>query len=331
MHKLAIASLPLLVTAGAFAQGGVVPPWMANSPGSGTTNYPFGLGTACRVQYEYDAATTGMVAPNLFTMFQVRSAHGVANTAKANIVLQIEMSATPITRATLSTTFANNRGANHTVVYAQRPTSMPSTAPSILGTLATPFVLDAPFLYDPTAGNSLLVEFGVASQPSGTWTIDTAWSAAGVHFQVGSGCSSMTATSSGGLIGGALTFTTGGAPANAAGAALLGFTEFPVPIPVPGNPICSLFHTIDASAAVVTSATGAASLPLTVPSNNALKGASIYGQFAAIDPSFLIFTSPARRVFLTASDECGRVYNLTSNTSLTGTVQGYVAPVLAIQ
>lgn len=331
MNKLTLAVVPLLAVASVFAQGGVVPPWMANSPGSGSTNWPFGLGSACRVQYLYDAPTTGMLVPNLFSMFQVRSEQGGANNAKANIDLQIEMSATPTTRATMSGTFANNRGGNHTVVFARRLVSMPATSAAVIGAWSAPFVLDAPFIYDPTGGDSLLVEFDVASQPSGSWPIDVAWTTAGVHFTVGAGCNGLGATSSGGLIAGPLTYSLSGASANSPGVALLGFNEFPTPIPVPGNLACSLFHTIDATASITTSATGAASLPLTVPNNPLLKGASIYGQFAVVDPSAMIDTSPARRVFLTASDECGRIHNTSSNTSPTGTVQSYVAPVLNIQ
>lgn len=316
---LALLSVPLA------AQGSVVPSWLATSPGSGTTNYPFGLGTACRMQYLYEAGETGLAGPKVVTSFDVRAKQDLANAAKANIDLQIEMSQTPVLMAGLSSTFAANRGPNHTVVFARRLVALPATPAQVIGPWTPAFVLDAPFVYDPTGGDSLLIEYDVASQPTATWQVDCAWSAAGVHSAIGTGCNGVTASSSGGQLGGSLTIGCAGGSANAAGALIIGATEWPTPIPVPGSPTCFSYSSFEVVLAVTASATGTVSQNFPVPNLQGLLGAPLHGQFALVSPAFSIDTSPSRRMFLTDLDQVGRVYNLTSNTLATGSTQARVA------
>lgn len=313
------------------AQGDVIPRWLTNSPGSGNTNWPFGLGTQCRVQYLYEAQETGLGGPRVISAFEVRAEQTANNAAKSNIDLQIEMSQTPTLMSTLSTTFANNRGTNHTVVFARRLVSMPATSSQIIGTWTPPFVLDAPFTYDPTGGDSLLIEYDVASQPAGTWSVDCAWSAAGVHTALGTGCNGVTATSTGGQIGGNLTIGCGGGTASAPGALFIGTFAWLSPIPVPGSPGCFSFSSLDVVLPVALSATGTYSFVLPVPNQQNLLGGPIYGQYGVVNNSFAIDTSPSRRIFLTDLDQIGRVHNTSSNTSLTGTVQARVALATRLQ
>ncbi len=329
MHKL--VPLVLLAIAPVAAQGSVIPRWLTNSPGSGDTNWPFGLGAACRVQYLYEAGETGLTAARTITAFEVRGEQGVANLAKSNIDLQIEMSQTPTLMATMSNTFANNRGTNHTVVFARRLVSMPATAAQIIGPWTPPFVLDAPFTYDPTGGDSLLIEYDVLSQPAGTWRVDCAWSATGVHTAIGTGCNGVGSTSSGGQIGGNLTIGCSGGTANAPGALLIGAQEWPVPIPVPNAPGCFSFTSLEVVLPVTLSATGIFSYVIPVPNQQNLLGGPVHGQYAVVNAGFTIDTSPSRRVFLTDLDQVGRIHNTTSNTSLTGTVQTRVALATRLQ
>lgn len=325
--------LPLLVLAltPLAAQGDVVPRWLTNSPGSGDTNWPFGLATSCRVQYLYEASETGLLGPRTINAFEVRGEQNVANLAKSNVDLQIEMSQTPALMSTLSTTFANNRGTNHTVVFARRLVSMPATTAQIIGAWSPPFVLDAPFTYDPTGGDSLLIEYDVATQPAGTWRVDCAWSATGVHSALGTGCNGVNATSSGGQIGGNLTIGCSGGTANAPGALFIGTFEWPSPFPIPGSPGCFSFSSLDVVLPVALSATGIYSFVLPVPNQQNLLGGPIYGQYGVVNNSFAIDTSPSRRIFLTDLDQIGRVHNTTSNASPTGTVQARVALATRLQ
>lgn len=328
VHKLALVVLLLAPT---LAAQDVVPRWLTNSPGSGNTNWPFGLATQNRVQYLYEASETGLTAARSITAFEVRAEQGVASVAKSNIDLRIEMSQTPTTMATLNATFATNRGTNHTVVFARRLVSLPATTSQILGAWSPPFVLDAPFSYDATTGESLLIEYDVASQPAGTWLVDCAWSATGVHTALGTGCNGVGSTSSGGQIGGNLLIGVNGGAANAPGALFIGVVEWPVPIPVPGSPGCFSFSSLDVVLPVTLSATGTFSFSLPVPNQQNLLGGPIHGQYAVVSGTPTIDTSPSRRIFITDLDQIGRVYNNTSNTSLTGTVQTRVALVTRLQ
>jgi hypothetical protein len=328
-HTLSILLLSLPLA----AQGDVIPRWLTNSPGSGDTNWPFGLASACRVQYLYEAAETGLAGPRVITAFELRAEQGIVNAAKSNIDLQIEMSQTPITMTTATNTFANNRGANHAVVFARRLVSMPASTAQTIGAWTPPFVLDAPFVYDPTGGDSLLIEYDVLSQPTGTWRVDCAWSAAGVHSAVGAGCNGVGANSTGGQLGGSLTIscTAGAANANAPGALLIGATEWPTPLPVPGSPGCFSFSSLDVVIPVTLSATGTYSFATPVPAQQSVLGGPLFGQYAIATPSLTIDTSPSRRMFVTDLDQVARVYNLISNVAGGGTLQVRVALAMRLQ
>jgi hypothetical protein len=57
-----------------------------------------------------------------------------------------------------------------------------------------------------------------------------------------------------------------------------------------------------------------------VPEDANLRGANVFGQFAVLNAAANLDTTPARRVTLGAY-LTGRIYNTSSNTSLTGSVQ----------
>lgn len=324
-------SVILCVTSALAAQGTVMPPWLARSPGSGTTNWPFGLDGPCRVQYVYDASETGLAAPSSITAFELRAEQDVANSAKGSIDLEVAMSQTPTTMATLQAAFADNRGSNHAVVFARRMISLPATTPQVFGNWTPPFVLDAPFPYDPTTNQSLLIEYDVASQPSGTWQVDCAWSAPGVHFAIGTGCNGLSATSYGGRLDEDVQFIASGGEPGSAGALLLGVSEWPVPIPVPGSPGCYSFTSLDVIVPRTVGVTGLMWLAVQLPNDRNLLGQPVHGQLAALNAGLTLDTTPSRRVFLTALDSVGRVANITSNTSATGIVQKLVAMVTRLR
>src|SRR5690606_7296105 len=127
---------------------------------------------------------------------------------------------------------ANNRGPNHAVVYARRLTNLPPTTPSFPGQYSGPLPFDAPVLYAPT-GNALLVEYDVASQPSGTWPMDTPFTGAGPHTSIGSGCGRLTAMSTGCMAGNTLTRSLSGGIVGNPAAMLLGDLQLPAPLPLP--------------------------------------------------------------------------------------------------
>ena len=59
----------------------------------------------------------------------------------------------------------------------------------------------------------------------------------------------------------------------------------PLPIALPGAPNCELLVSADVLELAVTDASGAASAPIAVPSNQTLLGLEIFHQWAIYDPS----------------------------------------------
>jgi hypothetical protein len=296
----------------------VVPATLTNAPGSSYTNYPLGYTGAIRVQTLFDAAEVG-AAPVVARMIEVRAEETLANVAKATIDLQIEMSATAALPLTPSTTFAANRGTNHTVVFNRKMVSVPATTPAFVGQWAGPFVLDVPFIYIPTQGN-LLVEWDIASQPASAWPQDTAWTTMGPHVTLGTACSPLASTSAGGDYGGSMTFTVNGGVASASAAFFFGLTALPTPFPVPGNPSCSLYVAPLVVVPLALDASGGSSLAIGLPNDAALRGNVGHAQWAALR-SGLIETSIANRAVVSGSYVIGRVFSLGSNTAVTGSAQ----------
>jgi hypothetical protein len=310
------------------AQTQVVPADFAATGAASSTAWPFGLGNAIRVQYLYGAGETGLTAPALIKSINTRANETSTNVAKTNVDLQISLSATPITVGTASTTFASNHGANQSIAYTRKMTNVNATAPMNPGQYSGVMPLDVPFLYNPAAGN-LIVDFDIASQPAGAWAHDTPFTTAGTHASVGTACNGLAASSTGGALGGPLTFSMTGGVANNTAILVLGFGLLTTPIPIPGNPGCSLFNDIAFLGVVTMSATGTASVPFTVPPDPMLRGGNVYGQFAAVNGALNFDTTGTRQVTL-ASWVVLRVHNTTTNTSPTGTVQNYVGIVIEL-
>ena len=109
MHMRRVSSC-LLLAAAAAAQTQVIPATFATTAAGSSTNFPFGLSTACRIQYLYGAQETGLAAPVVIRTINVRANENAVNASKANIDLQISLSTTPVTVGTATGTFASNHG-----------------------------------------------------------------------------------------------------------------------------------------------------------------------------------------------------------------------------
>src|SRR5262249_28230880 len=153
--------------------------------------------------------------------------------AKSNIDLQISLSTTPATRSTLVATFAANHGTNVSVVYTRKMTSINATTGGWVGGYTGVFAFDTPFLYLPSQGN-LIIGPDANPLPAGTWSSDQPAAAvltSGQHFDVGTACGGLVATSTGGTVAGAgsastpLTIGMTGGAANAAAVLLIGVTQ----------------------------------------------------------------------------------------------------------
>lgn len=331
MNTLRSSLLVLLALgeAALVAQTQVIPADFATTEAPTSTAFPFGLSTAARVQYLYGAQETGLASPMFVQSLNLRANNTSTNVAKTGISLQISLSTTATTVGTASSTFAANHGPNLVVAYARKPTNLAATSPQQpVGGFGGPFVLDTPFVYDPAAGN-LLIDFDVASQPAGTWAMDTPYTTAGTHASAGTGCGGLVASSSGGALGGPLTLSLSGAAPLQPATLFVGLSLLPAPLPIPGTNSCFLYQDIVASASTTISATGAASMPFTVPADARLRGGVLQWQWAALNASFGLDTSATRTTTL-SSWVVLRVHNTSSNVSPTGTVQNYVGIVIEL-
>ena len=155
-----LASAPV-----AMADIMVVSPGPETSTEGGIQNgFPFNVGnttsSSMRYQQVYTSADfSAITSPSLITaiLFRPDATFGAAfSTTLSNVT--IDLSTTSKTPSTLSATFANNVGADNTVVHTgSLSLSSADTGPAG-GPKAFDIVinLSTPFLYDPSAGNLLL-------------------------------------------------------------------------------------------------------------------------------------------------------------------------------
>lgn len=319
--------VPFLLAASALAQTAVVPVSLTNLNGPGSTAYPFGLSSATRVQNFFHRTETGFAGPTMIKSLEVRAQETASNAAKASIDLQISMSASGVGVNNVSTTFASNHGTNLTVVYTRKLTNIAATVPATPGQGGGVWPFDTPFLYVGQQGN-LIVDYDIASQPTGTWSHDTTGTAtAGTHTTVGTGCNGRSMNSTGGGLGSTLVFSTSGGVPNGASFLFLDFADVPGGIAVPGNPGCLVYVVPKFLVYAPLNASGTATVTLNVPEDANLRGSSLFGQFAVLNAALNLDTTPARQATFGAY-LTGRIYNLTSNTAATGSVQLRSAVVL---
>ena len=171
----------LLAALGAFSllAGGVRTQSMLTLPashgaieGATSTNVPFGRSTPTRVQYVYDAALFS--GPVTITEVAFRLDGGATTSTKV-VDVEMSMSTLPTPLIGLGTSFAQNRGADETVVLPQQLVTLPSHAVGATpnGFLA-PIALTTPFFYDPSSGG-LVLEIVVHGQPPGSYPLDVTY------------------------------------------------------------------------------------------------------------------------------------------------------------
>jgi len=154
-----------LAQSGAHAQTVVVPSGNTSVEGNSNNGFPFnliGFGLSSqRYQQVYDKSEfSSLSGPELITQILFRPDAGFGGAFSSTLPsVQIDLSTTGKAPDGLSATFADNVGANDTVVYHTGPLALssaftgPANGPKDFDILIN---LDTPFLYDPTAGNLLL-------------------------------------------------------------------------------------------------------------------------------------------------------------------------------
>jgi hypothetical protein len=331
LHHCRTASFLLGIVGSAAAQGQVVPAALTVVPAGSFTTWPFGVSGAVRMQTLYHTSEMAFTAPLGVTSLEVRADELRVQPLKPGIQLQIEMGTTPATGSTLLPDFALNRGANHTVVFARRAVSLPLSAFGFPGPFLAPFLLDAPFQFDPQAGN-LLVEYDISAQPAGTVYLDTPASfASGAHRTFGVGCAGLYAPTSGAGLGHNLAINLYGGLPNGAALHVLGFAELPVPLQIPGSPGCFGFISLDLFTSATIDQNGFGLVIYPVPADPALRGASIYSQFLTLSVAFGISASNGSQVVFGDRHQVHRVHSIGSNTAPQGFVQNHVAPVVRLR
>jgi hypothetical protein len=194
---LAIAVLGLLaaMTESARASLVIVPNANISVEGDSNNGFPFNLSlfgdTNMRYQQVYDSSQFSTLGGPVLIhqiLFRPDATTGAAFSSTLPDI-QIDMSTTSATPATLSTTFANNVGADDRVVYARGSLSLSS---AFTGPVGGPKDFDivinltTPFLYNPASGNLLMdvrnfggggtTQFDAVSSPNSViervWSID---------------------------------------------------------------------------------------------------------------------------------------------------------------
>ncbi len=160
MHRFApfVAAAAALIPSATAQLSVVLPNGLATAEGSGNNNFPWGRGGAgILMQAIYDSShftAQGITYPIMIHGVRWRPNTG-AGLASTNFPTpcSIRMSTSPVDWSAVTTTFANQRGANETLCF-QGPVTFPAQAaapgPTPFG-INTP--LTTPFLYDPNFGD----------------------------------------------------------------------------------------------------------------------------------------------------------------------------------
>lgn len=157
---LCAASLP--------AQTIVAPASLANTDCCGTTgNW---RGSVTRNQGIYDTTNftgQGITGPIVITTLEWRPSGGTVTSLISFPAVDIWLDYSANDYLTPSTTFASNRSATPMLVYSGPLTSVPSTG-TTPNSWTLKAVLTIPFVYDPTLGKDLLLEFAINAPPTPT-------------------------------------------------------------------------------------------------------------------------------------------------------------------
>ncbi len=136
----------------------VVPNTLATNDGNSFNTSP-SSSASVREQQIYDASQFGALSrPSLLTQFAWRPDTIPGPSGPRSFTLQIHAATTTRSVAGLSTTFADNLGANNTLVFDGTVNATTGNLPGPGNTRQFDYVftLTTPFLYDPAAGNLVL-------------------------------------------------------------------------------------------------------------------------------------------------------------------------------
>ena len=178
------AGAVILLGSGAQAMIFVTPNAQASVEGNGNNTFPFGIGNdpyevpsgTQRYQQVYSASDFAALAPGGEYITQIAFRPDATFGAAFSTTLpdiRIDLSTASASPDALSTTFANNVGADDTIVYGGATGAALSLSSSFTGPAGGPKDFDiiinltTPFFYDPAAGNLLLDvrNFGGGSIP----------------------------------------------------------------------------------------------------------------------------------------------------------------------
>lgn len=170
-HFALTATIALLASAGT-AQFALTAPDNAYATAEGNSNFvlPWNVTTGGgRVQFVHDSTVftgQGVTTPIRILGLRYR-ADAIANTWSGGTYpsVVIDMSTCPFDHLSVTNTFANNHGLDQTNVYNGAVTVLPGTGGSAPAPVYVDIALSTPFVYDPTTGNDLLIDF----------TVNTGW------------------------------------------------------------------------------------------------------------------------------------------------------------
>ena len=305
----------------AQTQTTVVPSMYATTEANSSTAYPFGLTATSRVQYLY---SKGLVAVPVMSIKQLATRNSNASTSTAKQVdLEVGMTTTATDWLASSTTFANNLGTDYKIVFTRKLINLPAqvaTSPNPAPfTAIVPF--DSQFVYVAVNGN-LLIDYFQHATSVGSYNHDTSFTQTGAFTANGTACGGLNQTGSGGTastLTSTATFSFTGAPVGGAAVHALGSQLLANPVPLPFGG-CLLYQDILATTVVPISATGTGSIIYPLSPN--WKNAVVYGQYVALDATVpALSASQSHKLVIGGFDPHTRIYNLTSNTSATGSIQ----------
>jgi len=169
-HSLIRVGVVALSATAAMAQFQLTAPNNVYATQEGNSNFvlPWSVTTAGgRVQFCHDSTVftgQGVTTPIRITGLRYRP-DAIANTWSGGTYpsVQIDMSTSPVDHLAVSNTFANNHGPDQTTVLSGPVTVLPGLGGSAPAPVYVDITLTTPFVYDPTTGSDLLIDFLVST------------------------------------------------------------------------------------------------------------------------------------------------------------------------
>lgn len=309
----------------------------AYSSGTGTV---FG-GTKGRMQALYIAPVPANTP--LFD-FGFRRAPGTSDYAGYQLELQVTVDSTNLSLAQLDKTFANNVGANATVVFPRAKFDIPTRGANSAPSDFVWFKPSQPYIF---LGPNLIVDL---ERFDTTWTSksfrnDRTFATSNgnaVTWGMGCGSAKIDSSSAGNYLpGSSIDFTLASAPANAPAIGLIGFSAVtwgPIALPLPLDALgmngCLLMVSPDIVVPTQADANGAARLTLPIPNQSSLAQFGLVAQWlyvdAAANPAGLVTTAGENVRVGPIVPQNRYVYDLFDNAAATGTLQDG-GPILGLE